>query len=204
MTTAFPRRKAALRRESPRRLNLPRRAGAVAMLAMIYLVLFGTLSVAMYVMATLNSQSAANFSDSDKARAAAESGLHWIEYRFQKMSRPKTLIGNITPTVANNLWPSIRTSITSDLNTLFVASERPTQFTNNHLVTSWISVDNTPARFQVDITQDPLDARFLIISSTGKHNGAVRTLSMKFRIEKKIKFAVAGRVPIQIGRNTLV
>ncbi|HEV8605962.1 MAG TPA: pilus assembly PilX N-terminal domain-containing protein [Tepidisphaeraceae bacterium] len=180
------------------------RRGAVAALAMIYLMLFGTLAVAMYSMSTLNSQTAANYSDFDKARGAAESGLHWIEYRFTRMARPKTLIGNITPTVANNLWPSIRTSITTDLNTLFVASERPTQFTNNHLLTSWIATDNTPARFQIDITQDPTDTRKLIISSTGRYHGALRTITMKFHIEKKIKYAIAGKVPIQIGRNTLV
>src|SRR3954471_4587291 len=130
MTSAFSRRSAAARR------------GAVAALAMIYLILFGALTVAMYTLSTLGSQSAENYSDTDKARSAAESGLHWIEYRFGKMARPKTLVGNITPTVANNLWPSIRTSITNDLNTLFIASERPTQFANNHLVTSWIAVDN--------------------------------------------------------------
>src|SRR6266850_1089323 len=192
MTTAFKGRQAAMRR------------GAVAALAMLYLMLFGTLTLAMYTMATLNTQSAENYSDSDKARAAAESGLHWIQYRFMKMARPKTLIGNITPAVANNLWPSIRTSITSDMGALFVASERPTQFSGNHLVTSWITTDNTPTRFQIDITQDPADARNLIISSTGRYNGAVRTLSMKFHIEKKIKYAIAGKVPIQIGRNTLV
>src|SRR6267142_3230919 len=105
MTTAFKGRQAAMRR------------GAVAALAMLYLMLFGTLTLAMYTMATLNTQSAENYSDSDKARAAAESGLHWIQYRFMNMARPRTLIGNITPGVANNLWPSSLTSLTSDMST---------------------------------------------------------------------------------------
>jgi hypothetical protein len=181
-----------------------RRRGAVATLAMMYLTLLATLSLAMYVMATLNTQTAENYSDADKARASAESGLRWIQYRFCKMARPKTLVGKITPDVANNLWPSIRTSVTTDLNTLFLVKERPTQLVNNHLLTSWIGCDETAGKFQVDITQDAVDRRFLVISSTGQYRNSQRTVSMKFLIDKKIRFAIAGRVPIQIGRNTLV
>src|SRR6266566_2072115 len=181
-----------------------RRRGAVATLAMMYLTLLGSLSLAMYVMATLNSQTAENYSESDKARATAESGLRWIQFRFSKMARPKPLVGKITPDVANNLWPSIRTSVTTDLNTLFLVKERPTQFVNNHLLSSWITADESGAKYQIDITQDPADPRYLIIASTGQYRNAQRTISMKFLIDKKIRYAVAGKVPIQVGRNVLV
>src|SRR6185295_12246556 len=177
------------------------RRGAVALMAMLYLLLFSTLTVAMFTMATLNSQTAANYSDADHARATAESGLRWIQYRFAKMDRPKTMIGNITPTVASNLWPNIRSSITTDLNTLSKAAERPTTFTNNHLITSWVSVDETGGRFQIDVTQDPRDKTNLIVSSIGRYKNSQRTISMKFHIDKKLKFAISGKVPIQLGRN---
>src|SRR3954462_12533648 len=77
------------------------RRGAVAALAMIYLMLFGTLTLAMFSMATLNAKSSTNFNEVDRARAAAESGLHWIQYRFVKMARPKSTVGDVTATVAN-------------------------------------------------------------------------------------------------------
>jgi len=154
------------------------RRGAVAMLAMLYLGLFGTLTVAMYIMATLNSQSAANYSAIDHARSTAESGLRWIQYRFQIMDRPKTRIGNITPTVADNLWPQIRTSLTNDLNTLSKASERPVSFTNNHFVTSWVKTDETGGQFQIDITQDPKDKTRLVVSSIGRFDNAERMITI--------------------------
>src|SRR3954469_18843990 len=180
------------------------RRGAAALMAMLYLLLFSTLTVAMFTMATLNTQTAANYSDADHARATAESGLRWIQYRFMKMDRPKTTIGNITPAVASNLWPGIRSSITADLNTLTKPTERPVTFTNNHLLTSWVSVDETGGRFQVDVTPEPKDRTNLIVASTGKYKNSLRTISMKFHIDKKLKFAIAGKVPIQLGRNVVV
>ena len=67
---------------------------------------------------------------------AAESGLRWMQYRFLKMQRPKTTAGNITPTVAATLWPTLQTAIANDFgassvngstnwNQLQNAAERP-------------------------------------------------------------------------------
>ena len=107
----------AARRAHPRR-------GATAVLAMLFLVILGSLSVAMYAMATTNVQAARNFSDGDRARATAESGLRWTAWRFNRMQRPKTRIGNITAEVAEGLWPTLRTSIANDYATLTNAAER--------------------------------------------------------------------------------
>src|SRR4051812_3278598 len=156
-------------------LHKKSRRGAVAALAMIYLMLFGTLTLAMFSMATLNAKSSTNFNEVDRARAAAESGLHWIQYRFVKMARPKSTVGDVTATVANNLWPSIRTAITTDLNSLLLGAERPTTFVNGHFKTSWISLDETQGRFQIDISQLATDPRYLVVSSTGKFNDTERT-----------------------------
>src|SRR5438874_7664736 len=117
-------------------LNKKSRRGAVAALAMIYLMLFGTLTLAMFSMATLNAKSATNYNEVDRARAAAESGLHWMQYRFIKMARPKTTVGAVTATVATNIWPSIRTAVTTDLSSLLIGTERPTTYANNHLTTA--------------------------------------------------------------------
>jgi hypothetical protein len=83
-------------------------------------------------------------------------------------------------------------------------AERPVTYTNNHLITSWIGVDETGGRFQIDVTQEPKDKTNLIVSSTGRYKNSQRTISMKFHIDKKLKFAVAGKVPIQLGRNVVV
>src|SRR4051812_40788470 len=100
------------------------RRGAAAVLAMLFLVLFTTLATAMYSMSSLNVQGADSLADGDKARGAAESGLRWTAWRFVRMARPKTTIGNITPAVATTLWPAIRTSLVNDFATMSTAAER--------------------------------------------------------------------------------
>lgn len=188
----------------------PRRRGVAAVTAMLFLVLLATLSVAMYSTATLNVQTARNFSDQAKARATAEGGLRWMAWRFTRMARPKTAIGNITPAVATTLWPSVRTAITSDLANMTTAAERAYTWDGTTLTTSAIASDETAGRFKVAVRPHPvdasdlLDARYLRVTSTGTYAGATHVVSVDFKVDKKVKFAIVGRVPIQIGRNTIV
>src|SRR4051812_22497491 len=128
------------RQNSPIRRRITRRRGATAVLAMLFLVMFVTLSLAMLSLATSNAQSASSLSDVARAQDSAESGLRWMEYRFMKMDRPKTTIGNITASVAKTLWTNnaggLQKAIADDFalgtvnghsnpNQLFNAAERP-------------------------------------------------------------------------------
>lgn len=180
------------------------RRGAAAVLAMLYLTLFATLAMAMYAMTTINVQVADNQADAERARGVAESGLRWMQHRFVRMNRPKTTIGEITPTVAANLWPAIRSAIASDLASMLNPSERVATITGTTLTTAPIAVDNEPGRFVITIRPDPTDARLLLVSSRGTYGSATRTVSMAFTIDKKVKYAIVGKVPIQLGRNTIV
>ncbi len=186
------------------------RQGAAALLAMLFLVLLATLSVAMYEMGALNLQGARNLSEAGRASQAAESGLRWMAWRFVKMSRPKTTIGNITPAVAAGLWAPIRTSLQSDFATMMTASERTLSGSGTTLTSNAIKLDGDGASFQLTISQhplsvdDPLDERYVRVTSKGMFDGATRSVSMEFKIDKRSKFAVVGKVPIQLGRNTLV
>ncbi|HTK75183.1 MAG TPA: hypothetical protein VL371_07985 [Gemmataceae bacterium] len=187
-----------------------RRRGMTAVLAMLFMVLAATLAVGMFAMATMNTQSGRSLSDADRARGLAESGLRWMSWRFMMMNRPKTTIGAISPTVADSLWPAIRTSINSDLANMVNLSERATTFDGVTFKTAPITSDETPGRFVIAIRQhpiwagDPLDKRYLRVTSTGTFGTATRTLAMDFLIDKKVKFAVIGKVEIQLGKNTLV
>ena len=66
------------------------------------------------------------------------------------------------------------------------------------------------ARFVISIRPhplfggDPLDAHYLHVTSKGTYKTATRLESMDFFIDKKVDFAIVGKVPIQLGRNTLV
>jgi len=190
--------------------NVRSRRGAAAVLAMLFLTMFTTLALAMYSSSTLNVQSAHNLSDVDRARGSAESGLRWMQYRFLKMTRPKTTIGNIDADAAEGLWPALTASIQSDFNALLTSTERTVTANGSTLTTASVRVDDSSAAFSLRIQQhpfnlaDPLDARFVRVTSTGTYRGSSRSMSMDFKIDKKVKFAVVGKVPIQIGRNTIL
>ncbi len=179
------------------------RRGATAVLAMMFLMIITTLTVGMYAMTQTNMQSAKNLADVTRARAAAESGMTWMQWRFVKMARPKTTAGVISSDVAQTLWPSIRTAIVGDFNTMSLASERPTAVTTNSIISSSIALENGQT-FVIEIEQDATDARVLHVTSTGRYGQAERAVRMSFMIDKKIRFAVVGKVPIQLGRNTLI
>ena len=195
--------------------------GAAAVLAMLFLVLFATLTTAMLSLSVTNAQSASNLSDVARAHDVAESGLRFMQHRFLKMQRPKTTVGNINAVVANALWPTLQRAISDDFalptingqtnwNQMQTPSERVWNIQPRSMTSSQIATDESGGRFQVTITQhplfvgDPLDARYLRVTSTGTYRGATRSVSMDFRLDKKIKYAVVGKVPIQIGRNTVV
>src|SRR4051812_26216347 len=107
------------------------RRGAAAVLAMLFLVIFSTLTVAMLSLSTSNTESASNLSDVARAQDAAESGLRFMQYRIMKMQRPKTTAGNITSTVAASLWPSLQTAISDDFSKATINSvANPNQMPN--------------------------------------------------------------------------
>jgi len=187
-----------------------KRRGATALLAMLFLVLFATLSTAMYQMSTLNVEGADNFADNDRARASAESGLRWAAFRFIKMARPKTTTGNITAAVATTLWPGLRTAIINDFATNLTSSERTLIWDGTTLTSATMSTGTVDGKFKLQFRQhpigigDPYDARYIRVTSIGTYGSTSKSVSMEFKIDKKVKFAIVGKVPIQIGRNTLV
>jgi hypothetical protein len=195
---------------NPKRLHRQRRTGAAAMLAMLFLVIFSTLAVGMYAMCTLNSETVSHMAAGEKARSAAESGIRWISWRFVKMPRPRTPVGNITAPVARALWPSIRDSLKAEFDNMLNVGERPLTWDGKTLVSAPIATDKDQGTFVLSFQQhpltvaDPLDARYIRVTSTGRFGDATKSISLDYKIDKKVKFALIGKVPIQLGRNTMV
>jgi Tfp pilus assembly protein PilX len=192
-----------------------RRRGAAAVLAMLFLSIMTVLAVAMFSVSGVNVQTSANLSDVSRAHAAAESGLRWAVFRLSNMTRPKTTVGVITPAVANTMWTQATTGIRDRFASDLGAVRGPTNAvitvtkTSTQVSTSDVPTDGgTGPMFRIVLRQlgtvDGLDTRYLRVTSTGQYRGAVRTVSMNFQIEKRSKYAVVGRVPIQLGRNTIV
>ena len=192
-----------------------RRRGVTALIAMLFLILVTTLTLAMFHVAGGNVQTSANFSDLSKAQAAAESGLRWTSYRFLTMPRPRELSGTITPSIAAGIWSrpgGLRETLVTSLRQVRDQTGTVITVTNptpdRVEVTSKVPTDIQGATFTVSVRQlgpaDGYDARYLRVTSTGFYRGAVRSVSMDFEIEKRAKFAVVGKVPLQFGRNTLI
>ena len=85
-----------------------------AVLAMLFMVLAATLAVGMFAMATMNIQSGRSLSDAERARGLAESGS-LDELAVHHDEPPEDDDRRHPPTVADSLWPAIRTSVSNDL-----------------------------------------------------------------------------------------
>lgn len=193
------------------------RRGGAAVLAMLFLVLMTTLSVAMFSTTTLNVQTSANLSDLDRARAAAESGLRWQEYRLHQL-RPRSSVGSLTAADAEALWSELRASLVNDFNSLPWPGAGTVTTGPDFVQTTGMPIDSEGASFAIRVEKlpgystnpDDDDYRhFIRVTSTGIINAGSsretrRSISLTYTLDKKVRFAVIGRVPIQLGRNTLV
>ncbi|MFT3788870.1 MAG: hypothetical protein QM770_22315 [Tepidisphaeraceae bacterium] len=184
------------------------RRGAAAVLAMLFMVVATTLVVGMYSMTRLNAQSTRNGADAERALAAAQSGLDWFAWRLTQIPRPATTSGTVTTSVADTLWPTLKTNIAADFTAMTLASERTTTSTTSSITSSSINTGDTSFVITVQrhptYTGDPLDARYIRVTSTGTASGISRTMAASFKLTKSIPYAVVSRTRIQIGRNTLV
>jgi Tfp pilus assembly protein PilX len=204
-------------RNARSRFHHPARRGAAAVLAMLFLVLMTTLCVAMFSSATLNIQSAANLTDLDRARAAAESGMRWQQYRIEQL-RPRSTVGNLTASDATSLWSELRTAILNDYAALPWPGVGAVNSTVDRIEMAGMTYDAGGARYAITIEKlpeyitnrdDPSYRHFIRITSTGIVNPDTaretrRSISMVYTLDKKVRYAIIGKVPIQLGRNTLV
>src|SRR5947207_2036339 len=194
---------------SRKSVTLRGRHGVTALIAMLFLMLITTLTLAMFHVAAGNVQTSANFSDLTKAQEAAESGLRWTSYRFNLMARPREMAGTITPAIASAIWnktDGFRDRLAANIALTRDLGNAPVGVTaggDTVTITTAVPTDFQGATFPAVIRQlgptDGTDARFLRVVSTGRYRKATRSVSMDFEIEKRAKFAIIGKVPIQLG-----
>jgi Tfp pilus assembly protein PilX len=196
-----------------------RRRGVTALMAMLFLMLISVLALTMFHVASNNVQTSVNYSDLARAHAAAESGLRWTAYRFVTMTRPRDMAGSITPAIAVNLWTrsdGMRDRLAANMAMVRDQKNAPIGVVSSSdtvMTTTPVPTDLPGATFSVSVRQlgpsdftgtVAADQRFVRVISTGRYRNAMRSVSMDFEIVKRAKFAVVGKVPIQIGRNTII
>ncbi|MBI1338430.1 MAG: hypothetical protein GC164_15920 [Phycisphaera sp.] len=88
------------------------RRGAAAVLAMMFLVIFGSLAAAMAIVAQGNLSTADSQLKINRSLAAAETGMNWLIYRINLVSRDvQTRAGEIDATKAGELWDEVRAKL---------------------------------------------------------------------------------------------
>ncbi len=93
-----------------------RRRGAAAILAMMFLVIFGALATAMAIVAQGNLSTADSHLKINRTLAAAETGMNFVMYRLNKVCIGiTTTSGLIDDTNAPTLWNSVRAAMLTSL-----------------------------------------------------------------------------------------
>ena len=159
------------------------RRGVTALMAMLFLMLITTLSLAMFHIAANNVQTSANYADLARAHAAAESGLRWTAYRFATMNRPRDLAGTITPNIAFDIWnrsDGLRDRFVANLSLVRDQKGAPLNVVSagdTVTINSNVPTDLPGATFQVVVRQlstndftgtQRADQRFVRVTATGK------------------------------------
>lgn len=104
-----------------------RQRGVAAILAMMFLVIFGSLAAAMAIVSEGNLHTADAHIKANRSLAAAETGLHFVRYRLgQVTSQIKTTDGEITADNADDLWLSIGDAMVLSLSDEYHNDAQPT------------------------------------------------------------------------------
>ncbi len=221
----------------------PRNRGAAAIIAMMFLVIFGSLAAAMAIVSQGNLAIADSQIKINRSLAAAETGLNMVTYHFDKVAtQVLTRYGLIDDVRANELWME-NGGVRQRLFDAFsdISAQQQPQYTVKGLRVGPIAVGpdaptftatfephplpgslnryndpfyrqppyNDPALFDQPISaSNPLDARWIrvvVTASDGPPGREItRSISMDFRLDKKLRFAILSRSRVMIGRNVLV
>src|SRR5882672_1426109 len=133
------------------------RRGVVALLAMIFLILFATLAVGFYASITQTAVVAVNEKNGTISLTAAESGMDFIRYKLSQIKVPPT-----TPTdqyfsyVADHLKDALEGSGNLGSNTVGVSSSSVTIPANPN---AFIKMDNNGAEFRATLEKAGTNVR---------------------------------------------
>ena len=219
---------------------LSNRRGVASVLAMMFLVIFGSLAAAMAVVAAGNLRSADQALRVSTASSAAETGLRFAAWQLEREARRFVVErGDIDAPFAQSLWlGGWDSGSMGSVEVLppdgYTAPNTPTGLADALLQAHQAALHNAtyepgdealpsfnPVTLALDVKPIPLDAtddapyfrlRYelipgeaaLRVSSTGVHRDTTRRLSMEFRLDKRIEYAVVSPNRIMIGKNVMV
>lgn len=135
-----------------------RQHGVVAVLAMMFIVIFASLAAAMAIVSQGNVRTADTYQHVNKSLAAAETGMRFAQYRLGEIASDiQTTSGVIDVDMADIIWPTLRDAIISEMGSELHSQESYT-LTGEKLVLGSVPVggETSAPTFKVTIERHPI------------------------------------------------
>ncbi len=181
-----------------KREKINKRTGTALIIAMVFIAIFSSLSVAMVTMTLNNARSSVNHRQGNRAFENAHSGLEYIRYWLGRVTMP----GSTTP---ENMFSTLITAIETDLNA--VGLNATTTLDEFGAPTKLAISDfglNTDQSFTVEIEKDA-NLDILQINIEGAAGAVERNLNVKcnfgIRDHTVFDFGVATKGPLELQGN---
>ncbi len=193
----------------PHYAAMPVRRGAASLLAMMYLVIFGTLAMGFYSAFTLTAQTVYNEGSARRALSAAESGMEFARYHLWSMNvqyaaNPADLFDKVEEgleAALNGTGNLKGGDVVRYGSTLYVPGNR----------SGFIDLNDTGDGFRLEITYDGTE---LIVMSYGRSGEAVslgspeRGIRLRYGVFERpssiFNFGVASRSAITFDSNAKI
>jgi predicted outer membrane repeat protein len=185
-----------------------RRRGVVAVISMMYLVLFSALAIGAYTAISNSIQVSYNQRDVNAARAAAESGMEFIRYQLFQLNIPHN---SSSSAMFNTLYTQLGTALNGTLNmngdVVGIDSTGTIISVPSHSANA-INTDGTGSKFFVTITQSGQQLA-VKVNGIGRSSSAVeRAVQMNYAVAQKassiFNYGVANNGPITFSGNTSI
>ena len=178
-----------------------RRGGAVYVLALVFLVLFGSLSVALFSASTLNLKMGENLSHSQAARLAAEGGMSWMLWHLGEVRMPpETTEDALIPNLADRLGAALNG--TANLGAGSISS------TDQIISVPWITLDHGSFSCVLAMVPDGQGGQRCRLTVTGTRSGARCDVSIDLDpVTKRAKvfdYGVASRGRIVVSGSAVI
>ena len=188
-----------------------RRRGVVLVLAMIFIVVFSALAMALAASSGANVQIASNQHKVNNALHAAQSGLECAKYLVGTVTLPRTNVNLVTTAQANTVWSNLVSyAQTTRLDNKTVPGAQ--RFTDSggsgdELITPQMDFGSPAVAFSIRFYRYDSDPRTIKMQSVGTNESVTRRVAMDMDVTKDrevLEYAIAGRGRMWLTGDTTI
>jgi len=187
-----------------------RSAGIAMILSLLFLAVFGTLTLGMFTMSAANARMASNHHEANSAMAAALSGLECAKYLVAQTPTFETSLNVVTDTEADQIWANLCDTVqTAQIGGLAAVADRFTDATGSgdEITTGQVAFGPNGEQFTVRFYRYDDDPRTLYVASTGRDDQVQRRVRMQMAVTKEaqvLNYAIASRGRMWVTQNSII